>query len=542
MSRARIFGAFAALFFALSVLPGRAADLLTPATPAPGASGLLTSPDGAVKPGDEHADAEATLVVFNRNDRDSSELAYFYATHRHVPKDHVIGLSCPTTDEISREDFDALIADPLRKALTANLWWKTQADAGNTVGMAVSNQIRYMALMRGMPLKIAPTANYPGDKPSGPPPIGDHNEASVDSELSVLGVGQHPISGVLNNPYYRSYAAFADAKIPQMILVCRLDAPSTAIVRRMIVDSIAAEQKGLKGIAYVDARGIHEAGLEEGDKWLFNLANNARRQGIPVVLDEGPGLYPDTYPMRHTALYFGWYSENVSGPFSRPGFKFEQGAIAVHIHSFSAATLHDPVSHWCGPLLVSGAAATLGNVYEPYLDLTPHLDVFFDRLRSGYNFAESAYMSERMLSWMSTFVGDPLYRPYPVAPVLEEKNEWDLYREGSVLWFKDHVAGEAALRAAGARLHSGAIYEGLGLLDLSITARPQAIDAFEEARKQYKAPDDIIRVTIHEVGAMYGLGRHADGIALAKKLIAAYPQSDGAAVLKMFLPAEPAKK
>ena len=47
--------------------------------------------------------------------------------------------------------------------------------------------------------------------------------------------------------------------------------------------------------------------------------------------------------------------------------------------------------------------------------LTPHLDIFHDRLRAGFTFAESAYMSQRVLSWMTTFVGDPLYRPFKGA-------------------------------------------------------------------------------------------------------------------------------
>jgi hypothetical protein len=64
------------------------------------------------------------------------------------------------------------------------------------------------------------------------------------------------------------------------------------------------------------------------------------------------------------------------------------------------------------PLVTRGAAATTGNVYEPYLDLTPHLDVLNERLLQGFTFAESVYMSLKVLSWMTTVVGDPLYRPF----------------------------------------------------------------------------------------------------------------------------------
>jgi hypothetical protein len=87
------------------------------------------------------------------------------------------------------------------------------------------------------------------------------------------------------------------------------------------------------------------------------------------------------------------------------------------------------------PLLEKGAAASLGNVYEPYLELTPHLDIFNDRLLHGFTFAESAYMATRTLSWMTVAVGDPLYRPYAAWLQVDAKpggkttDEWKMYRD-----------------------------------------------------------------------------------------------------------------
>jgi tetratricopeptide (TPR) repeat protein len=54
----------------------------------------------------------------------------------------------------------------------------------------------------------------------------------------------------------------------------------------------------------------------------------------------------------------------------------------------------------------------MGCVYEPYLALTPNLELFFSRLFLGYGFAEAAYASQQAVSWQTTVVGDPLYRPY----------------------------------------------------------------------------------------------------------------------------------
>jgi uncharacterized protein (TIGR03790 family) len=485
-------------------------------------------------------DAAATLVVFNENDRDSAALARFYAEKRGVPKEQVLGLKCSKNEEISRDEYDRTIAEPLRRAFTANFWWKLR-DPESPLGPVEANKIRFVALMRGVPVKIAEVANYAGDKVTGPAPVGNTNHAAVDSELAVLGLRTHVISGVVLNPYFRSFSPIADAHRPELLLVCRLDAPTPEIVRRMITDAIAAEEEGLTGLAYIDARGTNDAGYNEGDEWLFALANNARRRGTPVVLDNGPDLFPESYPMTRAAFYFGWYADHVSGPFVRPDFHFARGAVAVHIHSFSAETLREPLKFWVGPLLAAGAAATLGNVYEPYLTLTPHLDVFYDRLRAGMTFAESAYMSERALSWMTTFVGDPLYRPYKGAGELEERpasGEWAELRQGARLWFStERAAGDGMLRAAAQKEHSGVIMEGLGLLQLGAEDRDAALASFAQAREFYGKSDDAMRVAIHEILQLRTAGREIDARTLARKMIALVPHSPSVDLLRAL--AEP---
>lgn len=479
-----------------------------------------------------------TVVVFNEADRDSTELAHYYAEKRGIPKDQVIGLKTSKSEEISRDEYDRTIAEPLRQIFTARQWWKLR-EPNNPLGPVESNKIRFVALIRGIPLKIAEAPGYPGDKVVIPGPAGGANAAAVDSELAVLGYRTHVISGFMRNPYFRSFAAITDVHMPDIMLVCRLDAPSTEIVRRMINDSLAAEAEGLAGFAYVDARGIKDAGYVEGDNWLFAIANSARRHGSPTVLDDGPGLFPELYPMTHAALYFGWYTENVTGPFVRPDFRFTRGAVAVHIHSFSAATLREPLHHWVGPLLAAGAAATLGNVYEPYLSLTPHLDVFHDRLRAGFTFAESAYMAQAALSWMTTFVGDPLYRPFKGAAELEERpttGEWADFREAGKAWFStDRATGDEALRAAAKKDHSGMIMEGLAFLQLSVNDREAAMASFEQARQYYGKGDDSMRVALYEIMKLQEANRDADAKALAEKMIAANPHADSVDLIRALV-------
>jgi len=227
---------------------------------------------------------------------------------------------------------------------------------------------------------------------------------------------------------------------------------------------------------------------------------------------------------------------------AREDFRFEPGAIAVHIHSFSAATLRDARANWAAPLLAHGAAATLGNVYEPYLDLTPHLDVFIDRLRNGFNFAESAYASEPMISWMETNVGDPLYRPFPDAdqPALQSGLkpgiEYAAYRTGARIWYeKGRAVGEKQLDASARELQSGIVWEGLGLLQWSISDNEAARASFREAQACYGITEDGMRTVLHQVEILKAENKAAQARALAGKALGKYGAFHGAELLRAVI-------
>ncbi|MDP9004067.1 MAG: TIGR03790 family protein, partial [Verrucomicrobiota bacterium] len=314
-----------------------------------------------------------TIVVYNSAVPESAELGRFYAQKRGIARDHIVALTCSTEEEISREEYDATIAQPLREVFKQRKWW-TLRNAPDGQSPVVSNTIRFLALIKGMPLKIRGASNYPGDQ-TGPGPVANHNEASVDSELSTLAFFTRKISGALINPYFQSYRPITEFADAPLMLVCRLDAPSASTVRQMIIDAVEAEKTGLWGRAYVDGAHNTQGGLVMGDQWLAEIPEQLHRAGIPMVFDDTPALFPDGFPMTDCALYFGWYSGAVAGPFTQPEFRFVPGAVAVHIHSFSASTLRNEKANWVAPLLTKGAAATVGNVYEPYLVLTSHLNI-----------------------------------------------------------------------------------------------------------------------------------------------------------------------
>ena len=475
-------------------------------------------------------DAAATVVVFNERDAESIALAGYYAEKRGIPWDHLVPLSCSLEEWVPRAEYDRTIAAPLRKAFLAHGWWKTEADLEH--GRVIESRIRYVALMRGIPLKAGAEPGYAGDRPLPANSPLNHSEAAVDSELAVLGLATRQISGPVENPIYEKDGGTepAPASPPWLLRVCRLDAAQPATVRRMIDDALAAEAAGLRGLAYIDARNLTPPmPMAEGDAWLRQAAADVA-QALPCVLENTPALFPEHYPMRAAALYLGWYTGEVAGVFKDPAFRFAPGAVAVHLHSFSADSLREPLRGWCAPLLERGAAATLGNVYEPYLPLTPHLDVFEARLRSGRCFAEAAYASQPVLSWMTTFIGDPLYRPF-AKPC--DAPETAVYREGAARWSaQGRAAGEALLLAQGRKRKSGLILEGLGLLQSAAKDTPAALAAWSQAGQYYHEDADRIRCALHSV-ALLRAGREPEkALALVRETLARFPQADAAECLR----------
>ena len=469
--------------------------------------------------------APATIIVFNSNDRDSAELAKFYAQKRGIARDHVIGLKCSREEEISREEYDRTIAEPLREIFTERKWW-TVREAGDAPKGVSGNTIRFVALIRGMPLKIRPAEAYEGDK-VGTGPIGNRNDASVDSELSILARFSPEISGAVSNPYFQGYRRIVEAADSPVMLVCRLDAPTPQIVRRMINDAVETEKNGLWGRAFVDGAGNTGGGLQVGDRWLGETVQQLRKAGVPVVHDEAQPVFPDGYPVSNCAVYYGWYADRITGAFAQHSFRFTPGAIAAHIHSFSAATLRDPTANWVAPLLTQGAAASIGNVYEPYLQLTTNLSIMNDRLLHGFTFAESAYMATPAVSWMQVMVGDPLYRPYAswlqidanAAPA-KATSEWKMYHEFAVQNASQPPAEYRTLaRRAASRAKNGPMIEDLGLMEARDGNWVSATSHFQQARSLYSKREDILRAVLHEAESWAKQGKPKRGAAVVRSVL-----------------------
>ncbi len=366
------------------------------------------------------------LVVYNTNDPDSKSLADYYASQRNIPPERVLGIACPVTEEITRKQFDETVRMPILAYLMQKNWL-TRQNAQVKTGtrlfnllVATHNDIWAMVLMRGMPLKIA--QDYGDDFSMQTEPELRTDAAAVDSELALLPIFGLPKGGYVPNIFFDTPTNGTGIRrvgpelAKSIILVTRLDAPKVSDVRRMIDDTLFAEKNRLAGLAVIDTLGYTDIKnmYTPGDTWLRAAREALVQDGWAVKFDDKPGVLPPTDPCNHVALYLGWYTQDALGPWVTPPDRFVRGAIAYHLHSFNASTLRSETSNWAGPLLAHGAAATMGMVYEPYLALTPHEDIFARHLLGGDYFAEAAYASERGLSWMVTVIGDPLYRPFRV--------------------------------------------------------------------------------------------------------------------------------
>lgn len=456
-------------------------------------------------------EAAATVVIYNRNDKASAGLAKYYARRRNIPASQLIGLACSSEEEISRAAYLVDIEVPLRDAFTRHGWWKISLDPAGRRYVETAS-MRFAAVIRGVPLKIQPTATKPpstGDKnitPDSPMEmLAQHNEASVDSELSATFALAAETPAMIANPYYRRFAHILDLPPTEgPLLVCRLDGPSDDIVRRMIDDAIATEKSGLWGWAYLDARNIMSGGYAEGDKWITSTGETMRSRGIPVISDYAPEIFPEGFPVTNAAIYYGWYADNIAGPFAKPDFQFVPGAVAVHLHSFSARTIRAPDAAWAGPLLFHGAAATMGNVYEPFLSLTVNFSLLQDRLMNGFTLAESAYAATRGLSWMNVILGDPLYRPYAAWNTLEADydsapNIWQSYRAIVLHAGGNPLAAAAALHKLAVASRNSMPLEALGEAQGAANQFDLAIQTLSEASKIEKSEPIRFRIALDQI-------------------------------------------
>ena len=384
------------------------------------------------------------VVIGNKNMPASKEVAEHYLMKRKVPRENLILLDLPTTEDITRPDYDRKLAGPLREIL------KDRKDA-----------VKVLLTVYGVPLRVGVQEMTPDEKvgadknrplyeaaakevaelEKAKPVDNDklaaarakaklhgellykfshgESQAAVDSELMLLWFPPYDLQRFQVNPLNWQYPEAKRERAKQVVMTSRLDGPSPAIAMRLVDDAMAVEAAGgLKGKAYVDARGIsfdpkkpgeEGTGYEGYDESFRETAAILKAANLDVTLDDKPDVFKaDTCP--DAALYTGWYS---AGNYV-PCCKYVQGAVAWHLASYEAGTLRDATSKiWCPNLLKDGVAVTIGPVAEPYTLGFPKPAEFFGYLVTGkYTVVECYAKTVITASWMGVLVADPLYNPY----------------------------------------------------------------------------------------------------------------------------------
>jgi tetratricopeptide (TPR) repeat protein len=215
--------------------------------------------------------------------------------------------------------------------------------------------------------------------------------------------------------------------------------------------------------------------------------------------------------------------------------QFRPGAVAYHLHSYSARVLRVNDSWWAGPLIGLGATATMGCTEEPYLQTTPEPHVFLSRfVLLGFSFGEAAYACQRTLSWQNTVIGDPLYRPFRKTQQerfaqLEASKSKDL--EWSILMWIDFRLAQGAPLEEIERFYqhspecknSAVLQEKLGDLYQSRGKLFDASEPYANALKLPMNPLQKLRVTLSAASVFTAAGKDDQAYALLKEVLQQYP-------------------
>lgn len=435
------------------------------------------------------------IVLYNSDIKESKELAEFYQKQRNIPHANMIGISMPNTEQISRNQFIRIQSD-LNLALSFN---------------KVENKSSLVTL-KGVPLKV-------GSNTLNPNKLKDQyglstKRASLDSELAAR-VKHFSTFGALPNNYFNSPHSVLDfnqinkSEHKAPLLVTRIDAPSYALCKQIILDAINTEKSGLWGITYLDKTHSKPSNNTlnsplNTDKAFDNITSYTETLGIPTIIENTSAPYPNNYPMKDAAIYFGGGNATINGAFKNPNFKLKKGAITSHSYKQSTSSLNSTTPSWATTLLSQGACATLGYTSHPQEVGTVQLDTFYSRLLNGHSYAESSYMATPLVSWQTVFIGDPLYTPYKhFAQRSGSINKKDkTYRIMQLLALLKLPYSKEMLKTYRIQANKSKepkIYEFIGLLCLRNNDFKNADRFFQSALYLQQNEDDWLRASIHRI-------------------------------------------
>lgn len=468
--------------------------------------------------------ASNVIVLANESQADSVALARYYMEKRGIPEENLVALPMPTKETITWPVFVESVFNPLRTELVqrdrirAVLTGTGRKDRlGRVPGSFFGHDIDFLVVVKGVPLRVAESSELLEAEPVGADLRTEFrtNRGALDAELALLAVDETPAIAFVPNPYFQQRPAPLQAR-RAIIRVARLDGPDFASARALVDRALEAETLGLRGRAYIDRGGPHP----RGNEWLTENEALISKLGYSLTVDDAGPLLEETQRFDAPALYFGWWRPHPEGAVGLEDVRFPPGAVGIHIHSFSANTIRVKKSRWVGPLVDKGITATVGNVWEPYLELTHQTSLFLEALAEGDTVGEAAFYALRVLSWQAILIGDPLYRPFAVS--LEEQMEriesggieplddYVIIRKMNLLVQEDRDSEALALGARYfARLPTPALGMRVAQLEFKGGDYAKALDVVESLarRKTFPASEAAVGVELADLVARRGGSR-----------------------------------
>jgi len=163
---------------------------------------------------------------------------------------------------------------------------------------------------------------------------------------------------------------------------------------------------------------IVDTGIEPGQEIGVPGTN-----GTPYLPND-PSFSPTNWPLGKVVWYAGTYT--TWGRY-QDVYRWAVGSVGVHIDSGNCADIHttnfDAFARSADPgeegrpgfiphALTRNLTASAGVVHEPFEDGITDAGFLFRALSLGMPFADACYAATRDIWWKSTFIGDPLYRPF----------------------------------------------------------------------------------------------------------------------------------
>ncbi len=378
-----------------------------------------------VAPTSEYADDPARwLVVYNRDDADSTAWAEWYEVERGIPRANMLGLTLPTDESISESEFVLMrgeIADYLEE----------RELGGQVIGILCGHGI-------------------PGSYVRG------------DGVLESIAGQLHRIdgsTGEFGNGLAPQFAgATLDRPTMEMLggnrLTARIDGEDVVSSQEITNRAKTLETEGLVGDAndpgaeakiwldpYGPVGGVFASRQGEMVAWASGLARQRLRLPLELSADGDPVSNVAFTSIEHDGFYFGW-EEGVppSGFFDAVGGK-RVFAMQLGINHSTGDTLRDDeAGNWVTEALKEGYAGSGGSTRSISSGAVLRVEPFMEALRLGWTLGEAWYVASPVLRSGLMLVGDPfLNMSFP-------KGGWNVYGPAKSIGEIDYSGPTVMLR------------------------------------------------------------------------------------------------